>query len=235
MPKYIRPLRPDEIYHWGTKKDHKYIAKIGEGKDARYFYSQAELDMYRLGQKVKSGANNFYKKHISGEAHLENVNRIDRAIPKYDKYAQRQKELGDKKIKEYSNHTRIDEYKERRSIKKEAKKYYSHAEDAERAIRKMRYERIDSAKKYSHSVRGLIDKLTGRSFKEALDMNFEKSKKTPNRDTKSKERPKPKSTNDTNKREEGPKTNVVKRENRPVSRKKYITDSSKLVRKRKKV
>lgn len=40
---YKRPLRPDELFH----NQHKYIAKIGEGKDARYFYSQEELDAYK--------------------------------------------------------------------------------------------------------------------------------------------------------------------------------------------
>lgn len=39
-------------------RDHKYIKKIGSGNNARYFYSQAELDAYnalkKLGGKVAS-------------------------------------------------------------------------------------------------------------------------------------------------------------------------------------
>lgn len=52
MDRWERPQRPDELYHWVTPKTHRYIAKIGEGKDARYFYSQEEL------QAFKSGASN---------------------------------------------------------------------------------------------------------------------------------------------------------------------------------
>lgn len=45
---YKRPLRSDELYHWGSKNgSHRYIAKIGEGKDARYFYTQEELQAYK--------------------------------------------------------------------------------------------------------------------------------------------------------------------------------------------
>lgn len=52
MDYWMPPKRPDELYHWGfgSKEKHKYVAKIGEGKDARYFYSQAELMAYKLAQ-----------------------------------------------------------------------------------------------------------------------------------------------------------------------------------------
>lgn len=36
-----------------TKKNHKYIAKIGEGVKARYFYTQQELDAYKKELKAK--------------------------------------------------------------------------------------------------------------------------------------------------------------------------------------
>lgn len=36
-------------------RDHKYVMKIGNGPNARYFYSQAELDAYR---KLKGGIKN---------------------------------------------------------------------------------------------------------------------------------------------------------------------------------
>ena len=52
MDYWMPSKRPDELYHWGfgSKEKHKYVAKIGEGKDARYFYSQAELMAYKLAQ-----------------------------------------------------------------------------------------------------------------------------------------------------------------------------------------
>lgn len=40
---YIRPSRPDEIYH----ASHKYFMKIGEGKNARYFYTRNEYEAYK--------------------------------------------------------------------------------------------------------------------------------------------------------------------------------------------
>lgn len=55
---YKRPLRSDELYHWGMKKGakaekHKYIARIEDGTSIfgtpkyRYFYTQAELAAWR--------------------------------------------------------------------------------------------------------------------------------------------------------------------------------------------
>lgn len=41
-----------EIYH-AAKKNSKYVAKVGKGKDARYFYTQAEYAAY-LKQKHKT-------------------------------------------------------------------------------------------------------------------------------------------------------------------------------------
>lgn len=65
---YTKPKRPDEIYHAGQRKNHKYIARIDLGDKFRYFYSQAEIAAYeaarRAGQAVdkavdaaKEGAN----------------------------------------------------------------------------------------------------------------------------------------------------------------------------------
>lgn len=53
---YTKPKRPDEIYHAGQRKNHKYIARIDLGDKFRYFYSQAEIAAYeaarRAGQAV---------------------------------------------------------------------------------------------------------------------------------------------------------------------------------------
>lgn len=43
----MEPWR-DELYH----REHKYVAKIGRGKDAKYFYTQAAYDAYRSATKV---------------------------------------------------------------------------------------------------------------------------------------------------------------------------------------
>lgn len=47
---YIRPSRPDEIYH----ASHKYFMKIGEGKNARYFYTRNEYEAYKKEKGKKS-------------------------------------------------------------------------------------------------------------------------------------------------------------------------------------
>ena len=46
------PERSDELYHWGKKKKHKYVVKIGSGDDVRYFYSYEEYNNYKDGQKM---------------------------------------------------------------------------------------------------------------------------------------------------------------------------------------
>lgn len=56
---YERPLRSDELYHAWLKKgakadDHKYIARIPQGKGYRYFYSKSEYQSYLQGEKPKS-------------------------------------------------------------------------------------------------------------------------------------------------------------------------------------
>ena len=46
------PTRSDELYHWGKKKSHKYVVKVGEGDDVRYFYSWDAYNVYKNGQKA---------------------------------------------------------------------------------------------------------------------------------------------------------------------------------------
>lgn len=53
MSVYQRPLRSDELMHWGRKGFHKYIAKIGN----RYFYTPEEVQAYKLAQ-VEGGIKN---------------------------------------------------------------------------------------------------------------------------------------------------------------------------------
>ena len=60
---YERPQRSDELYHWGSNGKHKYIKKIGQGKDTRYFYTMDEVKAYMQGAKkgVQSGVKNVKK------------------------------------------------------------------------------------------------------------------------------------------------------------------------------
>ncbi len=65
----------DELSHAG----HKYVAKIGEGKNARYFYSQEALAAFKRGD-MQGAANNAPK--AAGELKTEASRKIDNA--KYD-------------------------------------------------------------------------------------------------------------------------------------------------------
>lgn len=47
----------DELIHWGIPGKHKYIAKIGEGIKARYFYTQEQIDAYKNAMSGKTQAN----------------------------------------------------------------------------------------------------------------------------------------------------------------------------------
>lgn len=64
MWRYNQPIRPDELYH---SKNHKYVAKVGEGKDAKYFYSQKEYQAY-LNSNKKAG----FFKSIRSNTDLKN-------------------------------------------------------------------------------------------------------------------------------------------------------------------
>lgn len=70
MSKYQRPLRSDELMHWGS---HKYIAKIGN----RYFYTVEEL--------------NAFKK--AGDDYTNNQKKADAARSKAIKYSNKVGEL----------------------------------------------------------------------------------------------------------------------------------------------
>lgn len=75
MGVYQRPLRPDELYHWGIekgkeKKDHKYFNRIllgaKNGKNLyRYFYDKAAWDAYNNGKKEAQKAISSTTKSIS--------------------------------------------------------------------------------------------------------------------------------------------------------------------------
>lgn len=90
--------RDDYLEHFSFKKKHKYVRKIGTGKDARYFYSEAEYQAYLNGNdpdsktdtalksNVKKGAD-FLKKSLSVvKKNAQNVNEdINRAKEKAEK------------------------------------------------------------------------------------------------------------------------------------------------------
>ena len=55
MWEYNYTISPDELYH------HKYIAKIGSGKNARYFYNKSEWDAYKKAFSSKDELDTAYK------------------------------------------------------------------------------------------------------------------------------------------------------------------------------
>ena len=60
---FYKVRRDDYLEHFGFKKKHKYVKKIGSGKDARYFYSDAEYQAYlsnKSDNKVIPGNYNKY-------------------------------------------------------------------------------------------------------------------------------------------------------------------------------
>ena len=64
MDSYGKPY----IAHWGTRKNHKYVARISDGKGGyRYFYTQAQWEAY---QKQES------KKRAKQEDRENNYNKV---------------------------------------------------------------------------------------------------------------------------------------------------------------
>ena len=65
-------MREYELYHSGTRKNHKYIKKIGD----RYFYTQQEIKAYLEGKKPKSDVT-FEKDIYDGPEGKEKNYRVD--------------------------------------------------------------------------------------------------------------------------------------------------------------
>ena len=120
---YKRPLRSDELYHWGSKNgSHRYIAKIGEGKDARYFYTQEELQAYKSQTSNRSTEEK--------QAKLEEYQRATNG------YRGKDKPMGEVKFQrgEQRGMTQEDREAHRKSLNSEENKKYlhdSHAADEE--------------------------------------------------------------------------------------------------------
>lgn len=92
MWKYNETISPDELYH------HKYIAKIGSGKDARYFYSQSELDAYKKAFSSKDELNDAY---AISQKHRGEVGGLKSDISyKYDKKTKSRNIISDRRAKE---------------------------------------------------------------------------------------------------------------------------------------
>lgn len=73
MWQYNQTPNSDELWH--AKKNHKYVAKIGEGKDAKYFYSQKEYQAYlksnkKGGKLTKDGIRIYDKNDIDYTNHF---------------------------------------------------------------------------------------------------------------------------------------------------------------------
>lgn len=97
---YQKPLRSDELYHWGLpwgRKKTKYIYKVQDGNYTRYFYSQDELDAYRnadrkVNAQKKSVASNplqgikdFVDYKITGRGYTRDAKRKNKDIDELSK------------------------------------------------------------------------------------------------------------------------------------------------------
>ena len=124
---YTKPKRPDEIYHAGQRKNHKYIARIDLGDKFRYFYSQAEIAAYeaarRAGQAVDKAV----------DAAKEGASKAAKAIDKkVDAVADNAKKVGqavDKKVDEIADDAK-------KVVDKAGKAVYDKTEGVRKAVDK---------------------------------------------------------------------------------------------------
>ena len=54
------------LEHWGIKKNHKYIIKVGEGPTARYLYTQEEVNAYKRGLSNTHNKKAWVHENVSG-------------------------------------------------------------------------------------------------------------------------------------------------------------------------
>lgn len=153
---YTKPKRPDEIYHAGQRKNHKYIARIDLGDKFRYFYSQAEIAAYeaarRAGQAVdkavdaaKEGASKAADatRKVAGDA----AKAIDKKVDAVADSAKKVGQVVDKKVDEVVDDTK-------KVVDKAGKAVYDKTEGVRKAVDK-------AGKTVSDTAKGAADKVTG--------------------------------------------------------------------------
>ena len=189
MSTYQRPLRSDELMHWGRKGFHKYIAKIGN----RYFYTQDEINAYKLAQvEGHTKAANFQKyadtnrKRAEGYRQAAQNNANNRNQARHDDPKNRVKALfsgSDAKAKTYRDKAANARNIEALSVIEEARNR-KRASDMENSARlneqKAKQALIDEERKKQNIVK---DKslLTQMAFKRAVEKDDRKKAKAAKR------------------------------------------------------
>lgn len=110
MNEYFGAAMTDpHLCHWGIKKNHKYVAKIGKGKDAKYFYSMLAYQAYLAGQKAKSlftDENEYNSDESNYEKQRETVQKSDewKNIVKSDNAEYRRRDSNGKVYYDYDEY-----------------------------------------------------------------------------------------------------------------------------------
>lgn len=127
--------RSDELYHWipfrGSKEDHKYIAKVKEGKYTRYFYTQAEYEAYKNltnkqanpSKTTPSGliakAKHFVDYDLTGTGYRRDARQKNKEIDQLQKLrSEHQLQADPDKLKEYDERNKRIEKKYRSEVNK---------------------------------------------------------------------------------------------------------------------
>ena len=175
MDRWERPQRPDELYHWVTPKTHRYIAKIGEGKDARYFYSQEELQAFKSGaSNAASKAGQVAQRAVSN-AHQRAANAVKTVKnftnPKVAKdYQNRIKELDEQQYKEKFSSKRSKEDAGTANDPGTKEMYSRFSKEDAASAKAHAKERDQLRKEYQNkTLAGRMDQITGKSYKDRMN------------------------------------------------------------------
>ncbi len=177
---YERPQRSDELYHWGSNGKHKYIKKIGQGKDTRYFYTMDEVKAYMQGAKKTVGnvAESVSKK--IGLGYGKKIRNLDREANRYKEAAKGYRATqrvfennGDRSSKIASPKEKARDYvsrsfaKDLDNIDREFRLTNKHRADAaDDRYNKIVNERIRTKREYNKSLLGKAEKGIKNTKKE---------------------------------------------------------------------
>lgn len=165
MWQYRQTPNPDELFH---SRSYKYVEKIGEGKDAKYFYSQQEYAAYLKGKKSE------IKNKIDAKAGMVRKTITDAKNNIASKYKTKlnknetSKNLKNKEaISNAISNAKSTYHDAKSKVNKQAGKYYT-----KNAIDNLKNGNIDKASQYAKKALSQYSKLT----KEKLNSYKEKGK-----------------------------------------------------------
>lgn len=191
MSIYQRPLRSDELMHWGRKGFHKYIAKIGN----RYFYTPEEVQAYKLAQ-VKGGVENAKHTAEANKLHQKSKDQLSQAQKTQD---QMSKAMGEASRKNFRNALGSPIRFQAQKYEKEAKEANDRAKFLENRAQGLKrssqaneriaqdHERqaqkaLDDAKKQQENIVKDKSLLTQVAFKRAVEKEDREKKKKQQRE-----------------------------------------------------